>query len=109
MQANLENNYCCFSHFFYFLAIETWMLACILFVLGAMMEYAGLLLKMKIESLRLPQKFELLNFEDDKQGFNDNNKVEKVEDKSYARLDIIFLILFPLLFLTFNVCYWSLY
>ena len=83
------------------------MLACILFVLGAMMEYAGLLLKMKIESLRLPQKFELLSLEHEK------HKVEKVakqcEDKSYARLDIKFLILFPLLFLTFNVVYWNSY
>ena len=89
------------------------MLACILFVLGAMMEYAGLLLKMKIDTLRLPQKFELLSLKDDKQGFNGNNKVEKVakqcEDKSYARLDIIFLTLFPLLFLTFNVVYWNSY
>ena len=87
------------------------MLACILFVLGAMVEYAGLLLKMKILSLRLPKKFELLSLEDDKQGFNGNNKVEKIakqcEDKSYARLDIIFLTLFPLLFLSFNVVYWS--
>ena len=54
------------------------MLACILFVLGAMVEYAGLLLKMKILSLRLPKKFELLSLEDDKQGFNGNNKVEKI-------------------------------
>ena len=78
-----------------------------------MMEYAGLLLKMKIDSLRLPKKFELLSLEDDKQGFNDNNKFEKVakhcEDKSYARLVIIFLILLPLLFLTFNVVYWNSY
>ena len=97
--------------FFSLLAIETWMLACILFVLGAMMEYSGLLLKTKIESLRLPQKFELL--EDNKQGFNGNDKVEKVakqcEDKSYARLDIILLTLFPLLLLTFNVVYWNSY
>ena len=86
------------------------MLACILFVVGAMMEYAGLLLKMKIESLRLPQKFELLSLKDDKQGFNGNIKVAKqCEDKSYARLDIIFLILLPLLFLTFNVVYWNSY
>ena len=81
------------------------MLACILFVLGAMMEYAGLLLKMKIESLRLPQKFELLSLKDDKV-----EKVEKqCEDKSYARVDIKFLILFPLLFLTFNMVYWNSY
>ena len=102
-----------FFTFFSFLAIETWMLACILFVLGAMVEYAGLLLKMKILSLCLPKKFELLSLEDDKQGFNGNNKVEKIakqcEDKSYARLDIIFLTLFLLLFLTFNVVYWSSY
>ena len=89
------------------------MLACLLFFLGTMIEYAGLLLKMKIESLRLPKKFELLSLEDDKQGFNGNIKVEKVaklcEDKLYARLDIKFLILFPLLFLTFNMVYWNSY
>ena len=33
-------------------AIEAWVIVCVLFVFGALIEYAGLLLKMKLEATR---------------------------------------------------------
>merc|ERR1719481_1747419 len=35
-------------------AIEAWVIVCVLFVFGALIEYAGLLLKMKLEATRRP-------------------------------------------------------
>jgi len=139
-------------------AIEAWVIVCVLFVFGALIEYAGLLLKMKLEATRRPQSNHghgrgdtarhnhpltsasrdtsmavngtLENNGDglvpagttNAAGLNANTAAAQAkknhamrcatrrrqrEDISHARLDILFLLLFPLFFLIFNAIYWT--
>lgn len=103
-------------------AIEAWVIVCVLFVFGALIEYAGLLLKIKISTTRgtprLPKKSPSGNreggaglalngnLEDRKATIRNLTRKKQREDMSHARLDILFLLLFPLFFLIFNVIYW---
>ena len=52
---------------FCFAAIEAWVIVCVLFVFGALIEYAGLLLKIKIGTTRgvprVPKKSPSVNRE----------------------------------------------
>ena len=106
----------------FFSAIEAWVIVCVLFVFGALIEYAGLLLKIKIGTTRgtprLPKKSPSVgreggaalalngNLEDRKATLRGLTRKKQREDMSHARLDILFLLLFPLFFLIFNVIYW---
>lgn len=107
----------------YFSAIEAWVIVCVLFVFGALIEYAGLLLKIKIGTTRgshnrIPKKQSPSggrsenslalngNVEDRKATLRGLTRKKQREDMSHARLDILFLMLFPLFFLIFNVIYW---
>ena len=101
-------------------AIEAWVIVCVLFVFGALIEYAGLLLKIKIGTTRgiprVPKKSPAIarenslalngNVEDRKATIRGLTRKKQLEDKAHARLDILFLLLFPLFFLIFNVIYW---
>ena len=106
-----------------FSAIEAWVIVCVLFVFGALIEYAGLLLKIKIgttrgQNARVPKKSPTVgrenslalnangNVEDRKTTLRGMSRKKQREDMSHARLDILFLLLFPLFFLIFNVIYW---
>ena len=105
---------------FLFLAIEAWVIVCVLFVFGALIEYAGLLLKIKIGTTkgvpRVPKKSPSVNrenslalngnVEDRKATLRSLTRKKQRDDMSHARLDILFLLLFPLFFLIFNVIYW---
>lgn len=104
------------------------MIVCVLFVFGALIEYAGLLLKIKIGTTRgipnrVPKKQSPAsaaagasgrenslilngNVEDRKATLRGLSRKKQREDMSHARLDILFLLLFPLFFLIFNVIYW---
>ena len=46
------------------------------------------------------------NLEDRKATIRNLTRKKQREDMSHARLDILFLLLFPLFFLIFNVIYW---
>lgn len=92
-------------------AIEAWVIVCVLFVFGALIEYAGLLLKMKIATTRKCNSRESSvilngNMPDEKKILRGISRRRQQEDRSHARLDILFLLLFPLFFLIFNVIYW---
>ena len=93
-------------------AIEAWVIVCVLFVFGALIEYAGLLLKMKLATTRKcppsrePSMIMNGNRPDEKKILRSISRRRQKEDMSHARLDILFLLLFPLFFLIFNLIYW---
>jgi len=66
-------------------AIEGWLIACIVFVFAALVEYTGILLKMKMRKL---------------------TGIKRKKD-NYAITDLAFFVFFPILFTIFNVLYWS--
>ena len=97
-------------------AIAAWMLACILFVFGALLAYAFILWRKKKSFLlyfllrkgsgtrltaRLRKRGEKLP-----QTEPDTNKFRQ-EDFS-SKVDDVFLVVFPLMFLVFNFIYWPL-
>jgi len=78
-----------------FTAIKTWIIACIVFVFGALLEYSVILFMLKLEKIKSAY-----------------TTIPKGRPKSkgnhrFTRLDISFFILFPILFLIFNLFYWS--
>ena len=112
-------------------AIEAWVIVCVLFVFGALIEYAGLLLKMKLATTRrsshgggsgggggsgsgggkggCSRENSIVlngNMADEKKILRGISRRRQREDMSHARLDILFLLLFPLFFLMFNLIYW---
>ncbi|XP_040566996.1 glycine receptor subunit alphaZ1 [Lepeophtheirus salmonis] len=93
-------------------AIEAWMLACILFVFGALIEYAAILFK-KQRYVSAQNKLNIRIV------WKDNLKYEVYEQRpppstlslqhlaeEYWRIDKFFLISFPILFFIFNIIYW---
>ena len=66
-------------------AIEAWLIACIVFVFAALVEYTGILLKMKMRKLTGTKR----------------------KKDNYAITDLAFFVIFPILFIIFNVLYWS--
>jgi len=113
-------------------AIEAWVMVCVLFVFGALVEYAGILLQMKMRvstkkaplkkppSPRIPSSNsqvalhnipppngnpnpEEFNLRKQKQRKQKNLSDEKL---GTARMDLMFLVLFPCFFLVFNLIYW---
>ncbi|XP_040575478.1 glycine receptor subunit alpha-2-like [Lepeophtheirus salmonis] len=106
-------------------AIEAWVIACIIFVFGALGEYTVILLKIKIKKI-YPKKRKVIvlsqipNTKNQQQVHNkkvkkaiklqnslwsNSNVFPKKIDK-YAHTDLIFLAVFPILFLIFNLFYW---
>ena len=66
--------------------LSLWMIACIFFVFGALMEYAGLLF-MRYQSYSDPDEaFKIASF--------------------MKTFDLFFFTIFPIAFLIFNVVYW---
>jgi len=75
-------------------AIEVWMLACILFVFAALLEYAVILFKKQLSVSR--QQTVIL-------------KTPEQLAESFSGIDKFSLKCFPALFIVFNIVYWSLY
>ena len=79
-------------------AIAAWMLVCIFFVFGALVGYAYLLWKRKKSCL----KHKKLRKEN-----SDIRKIRQMRKDSFrSQVDDIFLVVFPIMFLLFNLLYW---
>jgi hypothetical protein len=79
-------------------AITAWMLICIFFVFGALLAYAYLLWRKKKSCLK---RHKSRKISDDETKW----KVKKKEDHR-SRVDDMFLVIFPCMFLVFNCIYW---
>merc|ERR1719320_512615 len=93
-------------------AIEAWMLACILFVFGALVEYAAILFK-KQRYVSGQHKVNLKiickeNYKYEVQEKSPANQAVTVQQlaEEYWRIDKFFLKSFPILFFIFNIIYW---
>lgn len=95
-------------------AIEAWMLACILFVFGALIEYAAILFrKQHYVSSQHRANMELLC--KDGVQYEVQEKCPKTKvitfqqlQEEFWRIDKFFLKAFPMLFFLFNIMYWLL-
>lgn len=102
-------------------AIEAWMLSCILFVFGCLIEYAIILLRKQSESVRPPPshvklicrdnyKYEVTSSPNGAQGSHEQLQLEEPKKKrcgeNFVEADRFFLIAMPFLFIVFNVIYW---
>jgi len=101
-------------------AIEAWMLSCILFVFGCLIEYAIILLRKQSESVRPPPSHVKLICRDNykyevtspngAQGSHEQLQLEEPKKKrcgeNFVKADRFFLIAMPFLFIVFNVIYW---
>ena len=79
-------------------AIAAWMLVCIFFVFGVLVGYAFLLWTKK-KSVLKKKKSKMTS----KDVLKDNQK-----DDYRSKVDDMFLVMFPILFLVFNMIYWPL-
>ena len=90
--------------------MEAWVIGCIVFVFAALMEYTGILLKMKLRKL--------YSFRRKKDTYAWVKRIFLyiynfilyryiLFVKLFRITDLTFLILFPFLFLIFNLLYWS--
>jgi len=100
-------------------AIEAWMLSCILFVFGCLIEYAIILLRKQSESVRPPPghvklicrdnyKYEVTS-PNGTQGSHEQLRLEPKKKRcgeNFVKADRFFLIAMPFLFIVFNVIYW---
>merc|ERR1719458_503768 len=93
-------------------AIEAWMLACILFVFGALIEYAAILFKkQKYVSGQHRVNLKIVckeNFKYEVQERSPANQAVTMQQlaEEYWRIDKFFLKLFPTCFILFNLTYW---
>jgi len=85
-------------------AIEAWMLACILFLFGAFIEYAAILFK---KHKYMSDKY----WENCKYGLQEKSPANQAVNmqqlaEEYWRIDKFFLISFSIIFFIFNIIYW---
>jgi len=83
-------------------AIECWVIACIIFVFGALLEYTVILLKLKIRKLKGHQSMNGTSVK-----IKNCSKIVRPRADKFTQTDLIFLCLFPILFLIFNLFYWT--
>ena len=81
-------------------AIAAWMIVCIFFVFGALFGYAWLLWKKKKSCLKRHSKVA-------KNKSEEEGKVRTKKKEEYrSKVDDVFFVVFPMLFLIFNLIYW---
>jgi len=79
-------------------AIAAWMLVCIFFVFGALVGYAYLLWKKKKSCLKRKKT---------KKQTEEEGKLRAIRKEDYrSKVDDVFLVVFPIMFLVFNLIYW---
>ena len=89
-------------------AIECWVIACIIFVFGALAEYTVILLELKLKKVR-GEKFLNGSVQNGGSGGSRKKRVHGSINRPdrFSRTDLIFLCVFPVLFILFNLCYWT--
>merc|ERR1719192_2772847 len=99
-------------------AIEAWMLSCILFVFGALVEYAIILMRKQSEAIKPPRNNQVKiickdSFKYEVTGSANHNMLEEPAKEccgpNYITADRFFLVAMPLSFLVFNIVYWLSY
>ena len=81
-------------------AIAAWMLVCIFFVFGALVGYAFLLWKKKKSCLKRKKP---------RKECEEIKKIRQLrKDDFRSKVDDVFLVVFPIMFLVFNLFYWPL-
>ena len=81
-------------------AIAAWMLVCIFFVFGALVGYAFLLWKKKKSCLKRKKP---------RKECEEIKKIRQLrKDDFRSKVDDVFLVVFPIMFLVFNLLYWPL-
>ena len=79
-------------------AIAAWMLVCIFFVFGALVGYAYLLWKKKKSCLKRKKT---------KKQSEEEGKLRQLRKEDYrSKVDDVFLVVFPTMFMVFNLIYW---
>lgn len=79
-------------------AIAAWMLVCIFFVFGALVGYAYLLWKKKKSCLKRKKT---------KKQSEEEGKLRQLRKEDYrSKVDDVFLVVFPMMFMVFNLIYW---
>ncbi|XP_023323455.1 glutamate-gated chloride channel subunit beta [Eurytemora carolleeae] len=79
-------------------AIAAWMLVCIFFVFGALVGYAYLLWKKKKSCLKRKRA---------RKQTEEEGKLRTIRKEDYrSKVDDVFLVVFPIMFLVFNLIYW---
>ena len=79
-------------------AITAWMLVCIFFVFGALVGYIYLLWKKKKSCLKRKKQRKISE---------DESKLRQILKEDYrSKVDDVFLVVFPIMFLVFNLIYW---
>ncbi len=79
-------------------AIAAWMIVCIFFVFGALFGYAWLLWKKKKSCLKRHKN---------RKNTDEEGKIRDRRKEEYrSKVDDVFFVVFPLMFLIFNLIYW---
>ena len=89
-------------------AIAAWMMACILFVFGALLGYAYLLWKKKKSCLKRKKPISKLKAAGGAGGEDCSLQQlrNRRKEEFRSKVDDMFLVVFPLLFAIFNLIYW---
>merc|ERR1712173_130110 len=91
-------------------AIECWVIACNIFVFGALLEYTVILLKLKLKKVKTETSRQMNGLSSNgssgtSQGLSRSGSKHKAD--RFSRTDLIFLCVFPVLFIIFNIAYWA--
>ena len=88
------------------------MIACIVFVFGAMLEYSVILLMLKLEKMNVGyyksynQVMTAIGVDQVLSNHHCSKRLSSEGRQRFTRTDIAFFCIFPVLFLIFNVIYW---
>ena len=99
-------------HFYFFISFKAWIITCIFFVFGALLEYSVILLRLKIYSIQKGANDVSVNGVSSANGGGSGggsggHASVKVMRKSQmvARFDLVCLVFFPILFVLFTSVY----
>lgn len=94
----------------YIKAIDVWMATCLVFVFAALIEFSYVNVKARVQQRRKSSVKELpLLLHGKEDGSKERPQLDSESRDEARRVDKLSRIIFPLVFLCFNVIYWSVY